>query len=87
MPVTEAVGLISAEIVCPYPPGIPLLVPGERITKEVLDYLGFLRDLGNTINGQDDKTLHTIKVVCEKKINGGETQSLFDSEKIVELKR
>ncbi|HLD29160.1 MAG TPA: arginine decarboxylase, partial [bacterium] len=39
IPIEESVGLISAEIVSPYPPGIPVLVPGERITVEVCNYL------------------------------------------------
>ena len=38
-PATEAVGRIAAEQITPYPPGIPAIVPGERITAEVLDYL------------------------------------------------
>jgi len=39
LPIKESVGRISADIVCPYPPGIPLLVPGERIEKERVEWL------------------------------------------------
>jgi arginine decarboxylase len=39
VPVDEAVGRVAAEMVSPYPPGVPVLAPGERITQEVLDYL------------------------------------------------
>ena len=38
-PPTEAVGRVAAEQITPYPPGIPAILPGERITADVLDYL------------------------------------------------
>lgn len=84
----EAIGMISSEIVCPYPPGVPLLVPGERITKGVYDYLQFLKEMGNIINGQDDKSMQTIKVVSEPK-NGysDHTAELFENNKIINLER
>lgn len=37
VPIREAVGEVSAEQFCPYPPGVPLLAPGERVTKDSLD--------------------------------------------------
>ncbi|MFH1823733.1 MAG: aminotransferase class I/II-fold pyridoxal phosphate-dependent enzyme [Candidatus Firestonebacteria bacterium] len=84
----DSIGLICAEIVSPYPPGIPLLVPGERITKEAYNYLHLLKELGNIINGQDDKSLQTIKVVCETRHEvNGLAQETFDFNKIIELKR
>jgi arginine/lysine/ornithine decarboxylase len=84
----EAIGMISSEIVCPYPPGVPLLVPGERITKGVYDYLQFLKEMGNIINGQDDKSMQTIKVVSEPK-NGYSDHSAerFENHKIINLER
>ena len=39
MPLKESLGKISGDIVCPYPPGIPLLVPGERIDQERIDWI------------------------------------------------
>ena len=39
VPAREAVGRIAAEQITPYPPGIPVIVPGERINSEVVDYL------------------------------------------------
>ena len=39
IPLTEALGKISGDIICPYPPGIPLLVPGEIIDKERIDWI------------------------------------------------
>lgn len=57
---------ISAELVCPYPPGIPLLMPGEAISPSVLDRLQQFRTLGTTINieGCSDPTLKTLKVIA-----------------------
>ena len=79
IPFKEAIGMVSAELICPYPPGIPVLAPGERITKEVYEYLMYLRDLGNMINGQDDKTLQTVKVVAEARPENG--HGLFEADK------
>ncbi|ABM72381.1 Orn/Lys/Arg decarboxylases family 1 [Prochlorococcus marinus str. MIT 9515] len=39
IPLAESLGKISADIICPYPPGIPLIVPGERIDKERIDWI------------------------------------------------
>jgi len=63
VPFEQSVGRVCAEIVCPYPPGIPLLVPGERVSRETCQYLMELVKLGTRINGQDDAQLHFIKVV------------------------
>lgn len=62
VPLEAAVGEVAAELVCPYPPGIPALVPGERITREVLEYLNALRGLGASFVGPEDPTLGTIQV-------------------------
>ena len=40
IPLSESLGKISGDIICPYPPGIPLIVPGERIDKERIDWIG-----------------------------------------------
>ena len=56
--------MICAEIVAPYPPGIPILAPGERITQNIVDYLQIIHSYGAFINGPEDIRLHTIKVVC-----------------------
>ena len=39
IPISQSLGKISGDIICPYPPGIPLIVPGERIDKERLDWI------------------------------------------------
>lgn len=48
-------GRISSEIVTVYPPGIPLLVPGEVITNEVIDYLKIMLTLGAIVDGLDEE--------------------------------
>lgn len=59
----ESSGMICAEIVTFYPPGIPILCPGEKITQEIIDYCQFLQQGGMHISGPEDCTLQTIKVV------------------------
>jgi len=54
---------ICAEIVCPYPPGIPVLMPGEVISKAALEYLQTIQAMGGFISGCADTSLKTLKVV------------------------
>lgn len=63
LPLEKTVDRICAENICPYPPGIPILMPGERITKSALDYLQQVQDLGGVITGCLDASCHTLKVV------------------------
>lgn len=57
----EAMGEISTEFAYLYPPGIPILVPGERITGEVIEYLGIHRDMGFQIEGPEKENLLGIQ--------------------------
>ncbi len=61
--IDSAIGKISAESICPYPPGIPVLIAGEIMTSEALDYLQQVLDLGGELVGCDDPTLETIRVI------------------------
>lgn len=63
VPFVHSVGMICAEIVTFYPPGIPLLCPGERITQDIVDYCQLLQQGGMHVSGPEDYTLKTIKVV------------------------
>ena len=63
VPSSEAVGRVSAEMICPYPPGVPVLSPGERITQAALDALFQARDSGTRIAFVADPTLQTLKVL------------------------
>jgi len=66
VPITKAAGFISAQTLTPYPPGIPVLIPGERITQEICDYLMNLSEKALRVSGQETDTLRTIKVVAVK---------------------
>jgi arginine/lysine/ornithine decarboxylase len=61
--IDKAIGRVSAESLCPYPPGIPLLCIGEEITLEVVEMLQYILRSGGIINGASDDTLDTIRVV------------------------
>nr|WP_136252049.1 aminotransferase class V-fold PLP-dependent enzyme [Ningiella ruwaisensis] len=57
---TESVGRIAAALITPYPPGIPLLVPGQKIYKEHVDYLHSLSSQKLTIQGVNDGELYVL---------------------------
>lgn len=59
----KAVGRVSAETISPYPPGIPLVVPGERLDKEAVRAIRQLQAAGCRIQGPADPTLETLQVV------------------------
>lgn len=61
IPWQEAVGRISAEMVAPYPPGIPILYAGERITPEVWEYLEKFRKDGRHIHGAENGKIQVIE--------------------------
>ncbi len=63
LPLEQAIGKISAESLCPYPPGIPLICIGEEITREVVEMLQAIVRSGGVINGASDDSLETILVV------------------------
>ncbi len=56
-------GKISGEYIIPYPPGIPILCPGEIISKEVIQYVFDLKKYGVEIIGMEDEKLDRIKVI------------------------
>ncbi len=66
---TETISIESArdrlcgELICPYPPGIPLLMPGEVITTTAINYLRQILAAGGTITGCNDPTLQTIQII------------------------
>jgi arginine/lysine/ornithine decarboxylase len=59
----EAIGSISGEMVCVYPPGIPVICPGEEITREVYDYLRQVRKLKLHCQGPEDPELNTVRII------------------------
>ncbi|HKU29401.1 MAG TPA: ornithine decarboxylase [Arthrobacter sp.] len=65
IPVAQAAGRIAAEQITPYPPGIPAIVPGERINAAVLDYLTSGMKAGMVLPDPADPSLATIRVLKE----------------------
>ncbi len=65
VPVERAVGRVCAELVAPYPPGIPVLAPGEEVTVEAIDALRAARDAGSRIAYAADPTVRTLDVIAE----------------------
>lgn len=59
----ESAGKICGEQVSFYPPGIPVLLPGEVITEEIIAYCKMMKDLGLPVSGPADGSLKTIRVV------------------------
>jgi arginine decarboxylase len=61
----DSKGRICAETISPYPPGIPVIAPGEEITTELIDYLRLEMKAGVRIQGTYDDELKTVRVVKE----------------------
>lgn len=59
----QSAGRICAEVITPYPPGIPVISPGEEITKEIIDYLSLELKAGVKMQGPFDTKLRSIRVV------------------------
>lgn len=63
VPVADSKGAICGEFVMCYPPGIPILAPGERITKEALDYIAYAKEKGSLLTGTKDMDINYIQVL------------------------
>jgi len=66
VPASRAVGRIAAESLATYPPGIPNVLPGERLSAETLSYVRRTLELGGSVRGASDRLLHTVRVVVER---------------------
>ncbi len=63
LPLEATEGRISAEFVMCYPPGIPILTPGERITGEILRYIAYAREKGCSLTGSEDPATAHLNVI------------------------
>jgi len=61
--IEDSQGEISGEFVMAYPPGIPILAPGERITKEIISYIAYAKSKGCFLTGTQDLNIEKINVV------------------------
>jgi len=66
VPIGEAAGRVAAESLAAYPPGVPNVLPGERLTTETLEYVLSTLEHGGTLRGASDRRLETIRVVVER---------------------
>jgi lysine decarboxylase len=65
VPFDDAEGRIAAESLAAYPPGVPNVLPGERLTRPTLDYIADSHAHGGLVRGASDRTLQTIRVVSK----------------------
>jgi arginine decarboxylase len=61
----DAVGRVAAEALAAYPPGIPNVLPGERLTSETLAYIRTSLEHGGSLRGASDRRLTTIRVAAQ----------------------
>ncbi|MCW2952210.1 MAG: arginine decarboxylase [Conexibacter sp.] len=62
VPARDAAGRVNADIVTPYPPGIPVLAPGEVITEAIVEHLAHVVALGGFVEGASDQALDSFRV-------------------------
>ncbi|ADM70795.1 MULTISPECIES: aminotransferase class I/II-fold pyridoxal phosphate-dependent enzyme [Paenibacillus] len=65
VPFKESAGRIIAEFIYVYPPGIPILLPGEVISQDNIDYIVDHVEVGLPVKGPEDRTVHQVKVIVE----------------------
>ncbi|MBO5227459.1 MAG: aminotransferase class I/II-fold pyridoxal phosphate-dependent enzyme [Lachnospiraceae bacterium] len=63
LPISESAGRICSEFVMCYPPGIPILAPGEMITEEIINYILYAKEKGCSMQGTEDPAVECLKVL------------------------
>lgn len=63
LPLRECIGQISGEMVMSYPPGIPLLAPGELVTEAAVDYIVYAKEQGAFFSGTHDPDVNSLQVL------------------------
>ena len=61
--IKESAGQTSGEFVMAYPPGIPILAPGEKITEEIIDYISYAKEKGCLLTGTEDMNVENVNIV------------------------
>ena len=64
LPLRETEGMVCSEFVMCYPPGIPILAPGERITKEILNYIEYAKAKGCSMTGPEAPDIERLNVLA-----------------------
>lgn len=70
LPLAQSIDRVCSEFVMCYPPGIPVLAPGERITQPVLDYIQYAKAKGCFMTGPEDMKIEYLNVIVEEKEDG-----------------
>ena len=63
LPIHETVGRVCSEFVMCYPPGIPILAPGERVTQEIINYIDYAKEKGCSMTGPEDLNIERLNVL------------------------
>jgi arginine decarboxylase len=63
LPLEDSIDHIAGEFVMCYPPGIPILAPGERITKDIIEYIKYAKGKGSVLTGPQDMKVEHINIV------------------------
>ena len=66
LPIEETAGRVCSEFVMCYPPGIPILAPGERITEDILRYITYAKEKGCSMTGPEDPDILRLNVLTEE---------------------
>lgn len=66
LPIKETRGRICSEFVMCYPPGIPILAPGEEITEKIIDYILYAKEKGCSMTGPEDEWIERLNVLKEE---------------------
>ena len=65
--IEQSAGKISSDFVMCYPPGIPIVAPGEEITKDIVEYIRYAKEKGCLLTGPEDMEINYINVVEKRK--------------------
>ena len=65
LPLKETKGRVCSEFVMCYPPGIPILAPGEMITDRIIDYILYAKEKGCSLTGPEDEGIERLNVLVE----------------------
>ncbi|MDE6781575.1 MAG: aminotransferase class I/II-fold pyridoxal phosphate-dependent enzyme, partial [Ruminococcus sp.] len=63
LPLEKSAGHVCSEFVMCYPPGIPILAPGELITDEIIEYIRYAKDKGCSMTGTEDINIEYLNVI------------------------
>lgn len=63
VPLDDAVGGVCCEFAMCYPPGIPILAPGELVTRELVDYISYAKEKGCTLTGTEDLSVERLNIL------------------------